>query len=166
MDTSLTLRERRNIATGISDVYLRGLHERGTEYFRERNYKAALQFFDKVWFFPFFRKVSTGSSDALQAIKQDAEAPLLIIDKRAATYLKLRDPDRALSDARKMIRQDQSNAIVRLQKFLTCMLYLCGQGYLRLGQILQLQSRPLKALKTYESGIRRISPEDAHFKVS
>ncbi|KAL9132243.1 MAG: hypothetical protein Q9217_000047 [Psora testacea] len=93
VDASITLRDRRNIAAGVSEIYLRGLHERGTEHFRERDYKAALQCFD-------------------EAVKQDAEAPLPILDKRAATYVKLGDLHHALFDAGKMIRQDQSSAIL------------------------------------------------------
>ncbi|KAL9103744.1 MAG: hypothetical protein Q9163_001248 [Psora crenata] len=82
------------------------------------------------------------------AIQHDAKAPLPILDKRAATHIKLGDLDQAFSDAREMVRQEESDAI----------------GYLRLGQILQIQGRPLKALKVYEGGIHRISPKDAHFK--
>lgn len=48
MDGSLSLRERRNIAAGKSHIYLRGLLDGGAERFREKNYDAALQYFDQV----------------------------------------------------------------------------------------------------------------------
>ena len=48
----------------------------------------------------------------IQAIEQDAEAPLTVLDKRAATHIKLGDLDSALSDAGKIIRRDRSKAVV------------------------------------------------------
>ena len=60
-----------------------------------------------------FHLLFDSSTDTiLKAIEDDAEAPIAVIDKRAATFLKLADFDRALSDAGAIIRRDQTNVIV------------------------------------------------------
>ena len=48
MDGSLTLRDRRNLAAGVSDIYLKHLVTKAAEYFRDRNYDASLRYFDEV----------------------------------------------------------------------------------------------------------------------
>ncbi|KAG8533700.1 uncharacterized protein KY384_001441 [Bacidia gigantensis] len=92
MDGSMTLRDRRNAAAGMTGIYLQGLIDRGIDQFRERNYEAALEYLDK-------------------AIQQDVEPPLAVLDKRAATHARLGDHEAAVADAGRMIRSDPRSAM-------------------------------------------------------
>lgn len=48
----------------------------------------------------------------LKVIGRDTNAPITVLDNRAATHTKLDNLQAALSDSHKMMRQDKSNCIV------------------------------------------------------
>ena len=48
MDGSLSLRDRRNAAAGITKIFLQGLVDRGVEHFRNRDYQTALRYLNDV----------------------------------------------------------------------------------------------------------------------
>ena len=55
--------------------------------------------------------------DTCKAVKQDAEAPISVLDQRACTFLKLGDFDKASSDAAAVIRRDRRDATVIILEF-------------------------------------------------
>jgi len=47
-DKSLTLRDRRNMADGVSESALKDLHDQGQLHYRKKNFELALWSFSKV----------------------------------------------------------------------------------------------------------------------
>lgn len=78
------------MAQGLYEETLSALHRRGQDLYRQKQYEAALQCFNK-------------------AISQDAKAPVAVLDNRAATYTKLGNLRAALNDGRQMIQQGKAN---------------------------------------------------------
>ncbi|KAL2042099.1 hypothetical protein N7G274_005287 [Stereocaulon virgatum] len=73
-------------------------------------------------------------------LKTCPDAPLMVRDHRAATYIKVGDLTAALRDGRKMIQEAEQD----------CM------GYLRTGRILKLMGQQNQAMKIYKLGIDKI----------
>lgn len=88
----------------------------------------------------------------LRLYKSDAEICLGALEGRAAAFERLKDYERAGSDARAMVRLAPQGFKVASAWPRPC---LMAKGYLRLGKVLRLQKRLEDALKVYELGIKR-----------
>ncbi|PYI36756.1 RNI-like protein [Aspergillus indologenus CBS 114.80] len=106
------------------------LQQRGQLLFKQGNYQGALDAF----------------TEALSCKKADV---MSILDNRAATYIKLAQYDRALTDSRNMVRKDTKD----------------GRGILRYGQVLLLTGDRAKALKAYGYGLKSLSSDNPRRKL-
>ncbi|KAF7594397.1 hypothetical protein BBP40_009378 [Aspergillus hancockii] len=75
-----------------------------------------------------------------EALKVKGADYLGILDNRAASYIKLCQHDRALKDAKQMIRRDRQDE----------------RGYLRCAQCLRLEGKPDKALDLYSYALKTL----------
>ena len=152
------------MAHPVDGETLSGLHMRGQDLYRQKNYEAALQCFTEVgasW--PLSKSRLTLYH---QSINRDAHAPASVLDNRAATYTKLGNLRAALKDARQMIQQEKGNCSVLWNP--PASIYTLGssfQGYLRTGKILQLMGHHKIALDLYKMGTCKVLPSDPNFMV-
>ncbi|PWY94026.1 F-box domain protein [Aspergillus sclerotioniger CBS 115572] len=107
------------------------LQQRGQLLFRQGNYQDALSAF----------------TEALHCKGADVMG---ILDNRVATYIKLKQYDRALTDSRQMIKRDEKD--------------LDGRGVLRYGQTLLLTGDYKRAQKAYGWGLNKLPMENPRRK--
>ncbi|PYI08146.1 F-box domain protein [Aspergillus sclerotiicarbonarius CBS 121057] len=107
------------------------LQQRGQLLFRQGNYQDALSAF----------------TEALHCKGADVMG---ILDNRVATYIKLKQYDRALQDSRQMIKRDEKE--------------VDGRGILRYGQTLLLTGDFKRAQKTYGWGLNKLPAENPRRK--
>ncbi|RAK99362.1 Leucine Rich Repeat domain protein [Aspergillus ibericus CBS 121593] len=107
------------------------LQQRGQLLFRQGNFQDALSAF----------------TEALHCKGADV---MSILDNRVATYIKLKQYDRALQDSRQMIKRDEKD--------------LDGRGVLRYGQTLLLTGDFKRAQKAYGWGLKKLPMENPRRK--
>lgn len=118
------------------------LLELGKAFYRERNYERALKAFMEVsGRLDSARYLADQQNQAFGASKSD---DVKFLDMAVACQIKLADLNSALSVGRKMTKHAAKDA----------------RGYLRMGQVLQLQEKPEMALEVYKLGLRRCATED------
>lgn len=79
-----------------------------------------------------------------QAFAASAASDIKFLDMAVACHIKLDDLNPALSLSRKITKHAPKDC----------------RGYLRMGQVLQLQEKPEMALEVYKLGLRRCPSED------
>ena len=118
---------------GLPSLTIAQLRNNGEAALRGNNYREAIQAFDQA---------------LGKARSQDPKASRLtrigLLDLRVEARLKGHKYDRACKDAETMVRLDRTDA----------------RGYIRLGQIKRLQGDRAAALKSYSTGLWRISTTD------
>ena len=99
-----------------------------------------------------FRSAKSQFDEALKVLKSLPRATaaqfIEVLDLRVQTYLRLKDWESALNDARSMIRRDRGDA----------------RGYLRCGQICRLKEDDPTARTWYQQGLKNIRPDSKSYE--
>ncbi|KIX04542.1 uncharacterized protein Z518_05412 [Rhinocladiella mackenziei CBS 650.93] len=98
-------------------------------------------------FYAALESVTTALRLSACDMSTSCETRLTLLDIRVAVYLRMLKTDRALRDAKAMIRVDRKD----------------GRGYIRCGQIERLQDNKARAIEYYEHGLKSIPTSDPYF---
>ena len=159
-------KKRRLLPTVALKTRVDELVQRGQECYRRKEYTAALKALDKVSQpFRIYLSVYLLTNQAI--LESNGTPPITAYDNRAAVYIKLKQLPKALVDGRHMINNWSQNGTVGLltPKIILLCSFLC-QGYLRTGQILQLQKQQTLAYDIYLLGLRKLPKDSSELKVS